>query len=214
MPSNSRSDAACEIALDGDVTCHRPHGSKTAAMPQLTDYVKVFENTLPPAQCRALIDRFEASPSLHEATPAERAFRFTELNVSQHWPDVEQQTFAVMMTAIRRYWEMLNVGPFWPQKVDAERIRLKRYMPGGADHFPPHVDVMTAAESRRFLTAILYLNDPGGGETTFPGLDLTVTPAPGRMLVFPPLWLFPHAGLPPRDRPKYILHRYLWYPAG
>ena len=29
------------------------------------------------------------------------------------------------------------------------------------------------------------------------------------------LWLFPHAGLAPRDRPKYILHRYMWYePSG
>jgi prolyl 4-hydroxylase len=35
---------------------------------------------------------------------------------------------------------------------------------------------------------------------------------PGRLVIFPPLWIFPHAGLPPRDRPKYIVHRYLWYP--
>jgi hypothetical protein len=179
----------------------------------LTDYVQVFDGTLTPQRCQALIDRFEASSTQHEATPVERAFRFTELNVSQHWPEVESETFAAMMTCIRRYWEMLEVGPFWPQTVDAEKLRLKCYRLGGEDRFPPHVDVMTAAESRRFLTAILYLNDPGGGETVFPGLDLTVTPAPGRMLVFPPLWLFPHAGLPPRDRSKYILHRYLWYPA-
>jgi hypothetical protein len=26
---------------------------------------------------------------------------------------------------------------------------------------------------------------------------------------FPPLWLFPHQGLPPRDAPQYILHTYL-----
>jgi hypothetical protein len=41
---------------------------------------------------------------------------------------------------------------------------------------------------------------------------MRVAPVPGRLVVFPPLWLFPHAGLPPRDRPKYILHSYLWYP--
>ncbi len=93
----------------------------------------------------------------------------------------------------------------WPAKVWAEKIRLKRYMPGGEDKFPPHVDVMNAEESKRFLTAISYLNTPGGGETVFPDLDVTVTPAPGRMVVFPPLWTFPHAGLPPRDQPKYIL---------
>ncbi len=180
---------------------------------QLCDYVRVYEDTLPSAQCRALIERFEAAPDLQERTPADRAFRFVELNVSRHWPEVETQVFGAMMAHIQRYWTELGIGPVWPRKVDVERLRLKRYLPGGEDQFPPHVDVMTAEESRRFLTAILYLNDPGGGETIFPDLGLTVTPAPGRMVIFPPLWLFAHAGLPPRDRAKYILHRYLWYPA-
>ena len=183
-------------------------------MRQLSDYVQVYDGTLPAQECQGLIARFEGDAARHEKTPSERAFRFTELNVSQHWPDVEQRIFAMMMSHIQRYWEKLEVGPYWPKKVDVERLRLKRYKPGGEDQFPPHVDVMTALESRRFLTAILYLNEPGGGETVFPGLDLTVTPAAGRMVVFPPLWLFPHAGLPPRAHAKYILHRYLWYPGG
>ena len=179
----------------------------------LADYVRVYDGTLPPAACRALIDRFEADAACHERTPADKAFRFVELNVSRHWPTVETEVFGIMMAHIQRYWSALEIGPAWPGKVDVERLRLKRYLPGGGDRFPPHVDVMTSEESRRFLTAILYLNEPGGGETVFPDLGLTVTPAPGRMVIFPPLWLFAHAGLPPRDRAKYILHRYLWYPA-
>ena len=55
-------------------------------------------------------------------------------------------------------------------------------------------------------------NQTQGGETSFPTLGVTVSPMPGRMMVFPPLWLFPHAGMPPRDQAKYILHAYLWYP--
>jgi hypothetical protein len=182
-------------------------------MPKLlSDYVKIYESTLSPERCQALIARFEASPDLHERKEAERSYRFTEINVSRHWPEVEAQMQDVMMRCVQQYWRSLEVGSFWPKKVWAEKIRLKRYMPGGQDHFPTHVDVMNADDSRRFLTAILYLNDPGGGETIFPGLGITITPAPGRMVVFPPLWTFPHAGLPPRDRAKYILHRYLWYP--
>jgi prolyl 4-hydroxylase len=180
----------------------------------LAEYVQVYDGVLPPARCQALVERFEAEPQAQEHTGADKPFRFVELNVSRHWPEVEQEIFALMMAAFRRYWAAPEVGPFWPSQVDVERLRLKRYLPGGEDKFPPHVDVMTAQESRRFMTAILYLNEPGGGETVFPGLDLTVTPAPGRMLVFPPLWLFAHAGLPPRERAKYILHRYLWYPGG
>ncbi len=181
----------------------------------LADYVQVYEQALAPDACAALIAQFEASPHLQERLHTEHSYRFTEINVSRHWPQVEQQIFHIMTQGMRRYWQKLEIGPCWPTKVGFEKLRLKRYVPGGVEHFPPHVDVMRAEESRRFLTAILYLNDPGGGETIFPKLDLTVTPAPGRMLVFPPLWLFPHAGLPPRDRPKYILHRYMWYePSG
>jgi prolyl 4-hydroxylase len=178
----------------------------------LSDYVRVYEDTLTPERCQALIDKFEAAPALHERMEAERSYRFTEINVSRHWPEVEAETMGVMMKHIQDYWQVLDVGPCWPAKVWAEKVRLKRYRPGGQDSFPAHVDVMDSDVSRRFLTAILYLNTPGGGETVFPGLDITVTPAPGRMVVFPPLWLFPHAGRPPLDRPKYILHRYLWYP--
>ena len=178
----------------------------------LTDYVKAYENTLSPEQCQALIDRFEASPELHDRKQVDGAYSFVQLSVTRHWPEVEKQIAQVMLTALQQYWKALDIGPNWPLKPLAEEIRLKRYLPDGRDCFPPHVDVMDDGDARRFITAILYLNDPGGGETVFPGLDLTVPPAAGRMSVFPPLWLFPHAGLPPRDRPKYILHSYLWYP--
>jgi hypothetical protein len=63
------------------------------------------------------------------------------------------------------------------------------------------------------MTAIVYLNETDGGETVFPNLDLVVEPRAGKCIAFPPLWMFPHAGQPPRSRPKYILHTYLCYPA-
>jgi hypothetical protein len=178
----------------------------------LSDYVQVYDATLSPAQCQELIAKFEAAPALQERLTAERSYNFVEINVSRHWPEVESRIHTVMMACFQRYWQSLKVGPNWPSRVNAEKLRLKRYMPGGEDHFPTHVDVTNHDQARRFLTAILYLNEPGGGETVFPQMDLKVPPAPGRMLVFPPLWTFPHAGLPPLDRPKYILHRYLWYP--
>ena len=89
---------------------------------------------------------------------------------------------------------------------------MKRYLPNGRDFFPLHVDVMGQAASRRFMTAIIYLNAPAGGETVFPNLDISVAPEPGKLLAFPPIWLFPHAGRPPQSSSKYILHTYLCYP--
>ena len=178
----------------------------------LSDYIKVYDGTLPPEQCQALIERFEAAPELHERKMAEGSYSFMQLSVSRHWKDVEATAGRTIVTCLRQYWQALEIGPYWPGKPMSEELRLKRYLPDGRDSFPPHVDVMDENHARRFVTAILYLNDPGGGETVFPGLEMAVAPAPGRMVVFPPLWMFPHAGMPPRDRAKYILHTYLWYP--
>ncbi|WP_394687711.1 hypothetical protein [uncultured Xanthomonas sp.] len=36
---------------------------------------------------------------------------------------------------------------------------------------------------------------------------------PERLLIFPPYWMFLHAGLPPRSGDKYILSTYLEFTA-
>ncbi len=101
---------------------------------------------------------------------------------------------------------------FRPPKFCFEQLRMKRYLPNGRDHFPLHVDIMGQVAARRFMTAFIYLNGTAGGETVFPNLDISIAPEPGKLIAFPPLWLFPHAGLPPQSSPKYIQHTYLCYP--
>ena len=182
------------------------------ARDKLADYIVAYDGALSPDECQALIQRFEASPHQHEQLQVEGAYSFTQVSLSRHWPDAEKQIGAIFMKAIGQYRLSLDVGPYWPDRPASEEIRLKRYLPGGRDSFPHHVDVMDQSNSGRFITAILYLNAPGGGETVFSGLGVTVPPIPGRLVIFPPLWLFPHAGMPPVHTPKYILHGYLWYP--
>ena len=50
-----------------------------------------------------------------------------------------------------------------------------------------------------------------GGETEFCGLDCKVAPRTGRLLMFPPYWMFQHAGLPPVSGNKYILSTYMMF---
>jgi prolyl 4-hydroxylase len=178
----------------------------------LSDYIKAYDGTLAPERCQLLIDRFEASAHLHEHKEAEGSYSFSQLSVSLHWPDIEAEVGGILMTCFGQYRQALQIGPYWPATPLSEEIRLKRYLPNGRDNFPPHVDVMDQSTTNRFITAILYLNGPSGGETVFPHLGVRIAPVPGRLLIFPPLWLFPHAGLAPRDGAKYILHSYLWYP--
>jgi hypothetical protein len=76
--------------------------------------------------------------------------------------------------------------------------------------FDTHVDVQDYASARRYLAFLWYLNDvEDGGKTVFTGL--TIAPKRGTLIVFPPLWMFPHKGEPPISGPKYILSGYLHY---
>jgi hypothetical protein len=180
------------------------------AAPTLSDHVMVFAETLDSAACQALVDRFEASAG-HEACQRESGHSFVQLDINQHWPDQLPTLTALFLTYFRQYQVAVRAA-FWPPRFSFEHVRMKRYLPNGRDGFPVHVDVMGQPAARRFMTAIIYLNETAGGETVFPTLGISIAPAPGKLIAFPPLWLFPHAGLPPQTCAKYILHTYLCYP--
>jgi hypothetical protein len=76
-----------------------------------------------------------------------------------------------------------------------ESFRIKRYEPTASGMFPPHVDVTSSVSMHRMLAVLWYLNDV----------------SQGRLLMFPPTFMYPHAGLAPKGRAKYIIGTYLSY---
>jgi hypothetical protein len=186
---------------------------RETAMPNtsLSDHIMCFPDALSDAQCRTLIDRFESSQG-HEETQRESGHSFVQLDITQHWPDQNKILMELFLAHFNKYQLAVN-AVFWPPRFSFEHLRMKRYLPNGRDAFPLHVDVMDQVAARRFMTAIIYLNLPTGGETVFPNLGITIEPVPGKLVAFPTNWLFPHAGLPPQSSPKYIVHTYLCYPS-
>ena len=74
-----------------------------------------------------------------------------------------------------------------------------------------HAEDSTWNAQMRVLTWMVYLNDVDeGGETVFFD-DFTIKPKAGKMVIFPPLWLYPHAGLPALSHDKYLLSTYTHY---
>ena len=177
----------------------------------LADHVLIFPGALSPDRCQALIERFESSSDL-EICQLDAGYSFAQLNVTERWPDENQILLPIFLSHFNKYQLALNAR-FWPPKFCFENLRMKRYLANGRDLFPLHVDVMGQTAARRFMTAFIYLNAPEGGETVFPHLGISVPPEEGKLLAFPPLWLFPHSGLAPKSSSKYILHTYLCYPA-
>ena len=189
-------------------------------------YIKIYDDVIDADSCKLLIDKFEAAEEdqYEEVRQAERdkAIAFTQINLvnNEDWASVQNGMLQVFQDYIMAYINDCKIQPKqWPETYGYEAIRMKRYLNNNYDRFDPHVDVKNYETSRRFLAFFIYLNDVDeGGETEFisinkPGtyIPLKITPQRGRLLMFPPLWMYYHAGLKPVSNNKYLIHSYCHY---
>jgi len=184
-------------------------------MDELNDFIHTYENSLELDICDFLISLFEQVPDKQERYENEGKPNFTQFNLTEN-RELTTEINQVHNHIIKKifeyrdlYYEFVDKRVF-PEEHALEQFRIKKYNPGGEDRFDTHVDVTNYESSRRFLSFMWYLNDvESGGETTFK--DLSIQPKKGTLLIFPPLWMFPHKGIPPLSGPKYIMSAYLHY---
>ena len=188
---------------------------KNLVMVDLNYFVQVYEDALEENVCNFLISLFEQVPEKQERVENERKPNFTQFNLTENCKITEEvdqvHNHLIHKTFQYRneYYDMMDKRVF-PEEHAFEQFRIKRYNNDGNDEFDSHVDVRDYETARRFLSFMWYLNDvEQGGETRF--VDMMIKPKKGSLLVFPPLWMFPHAGLLPVSEPKYIISTYLHY---
>ena len=179
---------------------------------KLKDLIQVYDNVLDQNTCSCLIDIFESNLDKHERVEKNRTPNFTQFNFTQHVTANEQIHNLIISKTLeykKKYYEFIDERCF-PRENAFEQFRIKKYNNDGNDAFDPHVDVVDHSSSRRFLSFLWYLNDIAeGGETVFS--EVTIKPETGKLVVFPPLWMFPHKGNPPVSNEKYLLSTYLHY---
>lgn len=193
-----------------------PSGAADAA--GLVRFVRCYDQDLDAQVCAGLVAGFDTLGDGHlrngrgvRAGLEESAW--TELDVGRH-ADAPLLAFfrRHVSLALQRYNRDLGLPLPVPDSPLLAPLILKRYLAGGQDRFQLHFDAVNEV-SDRYMVLLWYLNDVDeGGETLFPLLDLRVVPRRGRLLMFPPYWLFPHAGLPSPRQDKYILSTYLRFP--
>lgn len=184
-------------------------------MDELNDFIQVYENTLEPDICDFLISLFDQALDKHERYDNEGKPNFTQFNLTEN-REISQEVNQVHNHIIKKIFEYRNKyyeyvdDRVFPKEHAFEQFRIKKYNPGGEDRFDTHVDVINHETARRFLSFMWYLNDIEiGGNTAFK--DLTIQPKKGKLVIFPPLWMYPHRGEPPLSGSKYILTAYLHY---
>lgn len=182
---------------------------------QLNDLIQIYDDALEPELCQLLIQAFNDNPNSQEVIDNDKKPSFTQLNLTELTNSnerlklIQNLVLKKLFDYKKEYYEFVSDRVF-PQENSFEYFRIKKYNNDGNDLFDTHVDVMDAGSAKRFISFLFYLNDvEQGGETVFEGL--TIQPKCGRLIVFPPLWMFPHKGCIPVSNEKYILTTYLHY---
>ena len=186
---------------------------------RLTDYIKIYDDICDKKTCDQIIETFKSQEEHHVYIDRLKRPTFTEMNISQRylekdvdWMIIQKQVQAYFVEAVSTYMDELDIGPDFPAKYAFEEFRIKRYLQNSDDEFSDHVDVGDHNSARRFLVCFLYLNDvEEGGTTDFPKIEHAINPKCARILVFPPNWMYRHAGRPVIKGTKYILGTYLHY---
>lgn len=191
-------------------------GTTVASNPELGKFIRTYDAALEGDFCERMIQSFEKLTHLQarngrDVMPQLPESAWTELNISKVDASLEAYFRKQAMHYLDKYNEEIALTLPIPLRSRFEDLRIKRYTVVDGDQFQPHFDAKDYS-SNRYLVFLWYLNDVAqGGETEFCDLGLRVQARAGRLLVFPPYWMFQHAGLPPRSNDKYMISTYLLF---
>lgn len=187
---------------------------------QLCDLVFTEENALDLNVCNFLIEAFHRNKDKHLRYDLNNTPNFTQYNYTDY-KDETPQTKAIHDHMVMKVLEYKNVyfnhvgykpSNAFNEKYVMEGLKIKYYKNDGIDEFATHIDVCHAENSRRFMSFLFYLNDVVvGGETVMEHLGISSKPKAGKIIVFPPYWMYPHSGTKPISGDKYICSAYLYY---
>jgi hypothetical protein len=187
------------------------------AIGDLPHYVRIYDNQLDRDLCRRMLDSFEglARFQVVNGRGVRRGLEdsaWTELNVSRLADQAFAQDFRRRIdAALDRYNRDIGLTIPLPPAPTHSDLTLKKYRPAVEERFQLHFDSIYSV-ANRYLVLLWYLNDVvEGGETRFPQLGLSVKPEAGRLLMFPPYWMYQHEGVAPRSGDKFILSTYLLF---
>ena len=176
----------------------------------MTDpYTRLYENVIPEELCDRMITLLDKSETLklvgiHDAD-YRRCLQLPFPNASlTESTAIYEETLKVIRNVFERYKaESKNLNLNFCERI--EKPSILKYRTNGKDLFHLHADNWNTQSSTRQVSLILYLNDvESGGKTTFPGLNLSIQPKKGSILLFPSFFTHQHYAEQPISNSKYV----------
>ena len=175
----------------------------------LKDLIKIYDDFASHDWCTNLVHSVQSKKLNHHKTDG---YEFEQISLSS---DPQLKTYSAQFVdafcdIAKEYFQEFGMYEFVEHTKLAcvEDVRLKKYTKNSKMGFNEHVDVVDMESASRYLTGLLYLND-NDGFTEFRGIK--VKPKIGSLIVFPPMWMFPHKALTPTDNDKYVVMTSLRY---
>ena len=197
-------------------------------MNKLTDFVRVYDKSLPDAMCDSIIKGFDKDEKYHfssttgGADDTDSYRNAIELNTtkraleSARWKVIMDMLTKHAVSSFERYKHDLIVSGY-PEKlffsqITLEQFRMHRYDPD-KHYYKEHIDSITTLSAKRMLVLLYYLNTVDkGGETLFRTINRRINPVKGRLLIAPTWFGYPHSGETPLSETKYMIKTYIHYP--
>lgn len=177
----------------------------------LIDYIKEYNDVLTKEICEQLIKLFDYQDYTQNYNQSNSTYlKFQEIIVKDN---VLCEQILDRTEKIKRQYFIDCKIKYLPSLYNYELLRVKKYNNNGVDQFGNHIDCYDKVSGQRYLAFLFYLNNiSDGGVTEFlDPINHTVVPQQGKVLIFPPTFLFPHAGHKPVDTNKYVLSTYLHF---
>lgn len=176
------------------------------------DFIFVYDKVISETACSEIIEKFKESNKkfLGRTTSGiSDKKKSKEVYIDKndlYWKQIDDMLFEVYRDFAASY---LSTFPWVNMRYRDKGYFIKKYEKGHG-YFGTHVDVSCLKNSKRMLVMIIYLNTlEEGGETNFDYLNVKVAPVTGRLLIFPPMWMYPHQGLKPLSDHKYTVNTFL-----
>lgn len=180
-------------------------------MVAISDFVQIYDNCLDPQTCEFLINLIEQNQELQETSDKSyySEFNFTQArNLSDEVNTIHNNIIQTIYDKRNEYYELFESRVF-PEKHAFEQFKIQKYIPDEIEHLEASVDIMDYETARRYLCFSWFLNPNPAGQYQF--LDLFIQPEAGKLVVYPPFWMFPYKKYLPVNEPQYILKTYLHY---
>ncbi len=180
--------------------------------------VVVLSGFLSDEECQALISA--ASPRMQRSLTVDHQTGADQVHAQRtsHGMFFSRGENEVIQRIENRLAKLLN----WPVE-NGEGLQVLRYQPG--HEYKPHYDyfdpnepsaaTVLARGGQRVATVLMYLNEPSrGGGTTFPSVNLEISPQKGSAVFFNydrahPVSRTLHGGAPVREGEKWVATKWL-----